>query len=235
MTDGPDPTPAGGDTPGGPTTGTTGPPAETGTPTEPGTVTAASNPAGDGPIVVSPSVYRRLTSGVPGFAAAMLSCLVIVGLVMLISPRTHSGTTPRVDYLSDLSGLRAVAKYPAQAPEGLSPQWYPTSSRLTGKPGGPTAWHLGFYTPRKQYAALEESNETPGGAGNFIDRMTSQGHPDGTVQITGTTWDRKFRPDKKQRSLVRALTGFTIVITGTASYEELGELAASLKGSPVTH
>lgn len=181
---------------------------------------------------VSPSVYRRLMSGVPGFTVAMLACLVVVGLVLLLTPRNDPDTVPRVDYTGDLTGLRAVAPYTPQAPEGLPPQWYPTSSRLSGTSGGPVAWHLGFYTPQKQYAALEESDESPGGAGGFVDRMTSQGRPDGSTLIGGVTWDKTFRPDKKQRSLVHRLSGLTIVVTGTASYDELATLAGSLKAQP---
>jgi hypothetical protein len=194
------------------------------------TVTTAKEP--EGPIVVSPSVYRRLMSGLPSFTMAMLACLVVVGLVILITPSRNEGAMPRADYQGDLSGLRAIAPYQVLAPQGLPPQWYPTSTRLNGHTGGPVSWHLGFYTPQKEYAALEESNETPDGAGNFIDRMTSQGHPDGTAQVAGATWARTFRPDKKQRSLVRRLPGMTLVLTGTASYEELAVLAGSLKPQP---
>jgi hypothetical protein len=194
------------------------------------TATATKEP--EGPYVVSASVYKRLMSTLPGFSMALLSCLVVVGLVILITPRRNEGAMPRVDYQSDLAGLRAIAPYAAQAPAGLPQQWYPTSTRLSGRAHGPIAWHLGFYTPQKEYAALEESNETPEGAGNFIDRMTSQGHPDGTSQIAGATWDRTFRPDKKQRSLVRRLPGLTLIVTGTASYDELAVLAGALKAQP---
>ena len=195
-----------------------------------GTATATEHP--QEPAVVSASVYRRLMSGLPAFITAMLACFVVVGLVILITPRRNENAMPRVDYRSDLAGLVAVAPYPVQAPQGLPPQWYPTSTRLSGHAGGPVSWHLGFNTPRKEYAALEESNETPDGAGNFIDRMTSQGHPDGTAQVAGTTWARAFRPDKKQRSLVRRLPGLTLIVTGTASYEELATLAGSLRPQP---
>ena len=194
--------------------------------------TATADRTTEGPYVVSPSVYKRLMSSLPGFSMALLACLAVVGVVILITPRRNEGAMPRVDYRGDLSGLRAVAPYAAQAPEGLPPQWLPTSTRLSGGANGPIAWHLGFYTPQKEYAALEESDETPEGAGHFIDRMTSQGHADGTAQIAGATWDRTFRPDKKQRSLVRRLPGLTLVVTGTASYEELAVLAGALKAQP---
>ncbi len=198
-----------------------------------GDVAAEGGPsAGEGPVVVSPSVYRRLMSGLSGYAVALLCCLAIAGLVLLITPRRHDNAVLRVDYRGDLAGLVAVAPYPVWAPEGLPPGWVPTSSRLTGTNGGPVGWHLGFYTPGKQYAALEESDERPGGRGGFVDRMTSQGRPDGTTTVAGAQWDRAFRKDKHQRSLVRRLPGVTLVVTGTASYDELAILAGSLRQQP---
>ncbi|GAA4631271.1 hypothetical protein GCM10023196_060040 [Actinoallomurus vinaceus] len=194
-----------------------------------------ATPAGEGPIVVSPSVYRRLMSGFPGFAMAMLSCLVIVGFVLLVTPRRNPNATPQVDYHGDLNGLVATAPFTVQAPQGLGPKWYPTSSRLTGRANGPVGWHLGFYTPDKQYAALEQSNERPDGSAGFVARMTSQGRPDGSLQVAGASWDRTFRKDKHQRSLVRRLPGLTLVVTGTASYEELATLAGSLRPQPKSH
>ncbi len=205
------------------------------TPAEAGDTVTEPRTEAEGPIVVSPSVYRRLTSGVPGFAMAMLCCMVIVGMVLLVTPQRHDDTVHTVQYTGELSGLQAVAPYAAQAPEGLPAKWYPTSSRLSGKAGGPIAWHLGFFTPQKRYAALEESNETAGGHGGFIDRMTSQGAPDGSAQIAGATWSRTFRKDKDQRSLVRSLPGVTLVVSGTASYDELAVLAGSLKAQPKKH
>ncbi|GAA0356505.1 DUF4245 domain-containing protein [Actinoallomurus spadix] len=197
-----------------------------------GAAPGAEGAAGEGPIVVSPSVYRRLMSGVPGFIMAMLSCMVVVGFVLLVTPRRNPNAIPQVDYHSDLNGLVATAPFTVQAPQGLGPKWYPTSTRLTGRANGPIGWHLGYYTPDKQYAALEESNERPDGGDGFVARMTSQGRPDGSLQVAGVTWDRTFRKDKDQRSLVRRLPGVTLVVTGTASYEELAVLAGSLTPQP---
>ncbi|GAA4485437.1 hypothetical protein GCM10023191_010070 [Actinoallomurus oryzae] len=197
----------------------------------PGTTATATRPP-EGPYVVSPSVYKRLMSGLPGFCMALVASLALVGVVILITPRHNESAMPHADYSSDLAGLTAVAPYQVLAPQGLPQRWFATSTRLSGHGRGPISWHLGFSTPSKEYAALEESNETPDGAGHFIDRMTSQGHPDGTSQIAGATWDRRFRPDKKQRSLIHRFPGVTIILTGTASYEELGVLAAALKPQP---
>lgn len=198
-------------------------------PGAPSTGTDGPAPTADGPIVVSPSVYRRLMSGFPGFAMAMLSCLVVVGFVLLVTPRRNPNAMPQVNYQADLNGLVAIAPFTVQAPQGLDPKWYPTSSRLNGRANGPVGWHLGYYTPAKQYAALEESDERPDGSGGFVSRMTSQGRPDGSLQVAGAAWDKTFRKDKNQRSLVRRLPGVTLIVTGTASYEELATLAGSLR------
>jgi hypothetical protein len=178
--------------------------------------------------VTQSAAYRRLASGLPAYAVAMLSCLVIVGLVMLVTPRRNEDAVPRIDYRGDLSGLTAVAPYTVQAPQGLPPTWNPTSSRLSGTANGPVAWHLGFYTPQGKYAALEESNER----GDYVARMTSNGRPDGSLALGGVTWQRALRADKNQRSLVLRPSGVTLVVTGTASYDELAVLAGSLRPVP---
>lgn len=193
--------------------------------TSDGTVNKTAGPPE--PTPVSPAVYKRLTTGLGGYSIAMLACLVLVGLVVLITPRDQKEVLPTVDYAFAMKTLGASASYTAYGPAGLPAGWRPTSSRLTGVGGsGPTAWHLGFVTPRDEYAALEESDE---GAEAFVKRMTNRDRPEGVRQVAGASWDQYFRADKKQRSLVRRLQGVTLVVTGTASYDELGVLAAALR------
>jgi hypothetical protein len=189
--------------------------------------------AAEGPYEVSPGVYKRLTTGLGGYTLAMLSCLLLVGLIVLITPRHPKETLPTADYGSQLFALRSGAPYIPYAPEGLPPTWRATSSRLSGlNDRGPVAWHLGMVTPSDEYAALEQSNERP--VGEYLWRMTNSREPVGVQQVAGQPWQRYYRKDKNQRSLVRTLPGLTLVVTGTASYEELAVLAASLKPQPKT-
>ncbi|GEM_PF-378783 len=196
--------------------------------------TAPEGRRAEGPYEVSPGVYKRLTTGLGGYALAMLTCLLLVGLVVLISPREHTENLPTVDYGVHLARLRADAPYTPYAPEGLPSTWRATSSRLSGLDGGddedPVAWHLGMVTPSDEYAALEQSDEQP--VSEYLWRMTNSREPVGVQQVAGQTWQRYYRRDKNQRSLVRTLPGLTLVVTGTASYEELAVLAASLKPQP---
>ncbi|MER6809167.1 DUF4245 domain-containing protein [Spirillospora sp. NPDC000708] len=193
---------------------------------------AAAAPQGAGrPVVqVSPAVYKRLTTGLGGFTMAMGACLLLVLAIFVITPRDNKEVLRTVDYSSQLWALRSDAPYTPYAPEGLPPTWRPTSSRLNGLDSGgkqPVAWHLGFVTPKGEYAALEQSNEKPEA---YVPRMTNSSKPIGTMQVAGESWAKYHRNDKKANSLARpGPGGMSIVVTGTASYEELAVLAASLK------
>lgn len=197
-----------------------------------------SGSAGSGGTTVSEGTYKRLTSGVGQLAIAIGVCLLLVLVVMLISPGNGiiggaKEILPSADPNQGAAALRMTAPYLSWAPEGLPAKWHCTSSRLTG--GNPVAWHAGYVTPSMQYAALEQSNETP--VDQFLARMTNvnpktPGSLRGTREIAGASWSEYFRKDKKQYSLVRELPGVTLVVSGTASYDELAVLAGSLKPQP---
>ena len=192
-------------------------------------------PAQDAPaerpvVEVSPGVHKRLTTGLGGFALAMAACMLLVLAVYLVSPREDEDVLPTVDYSAQLWAMRSDAPFTVYAPEGLPAGWRPNSSRLNGLESGgkdPVAWHLGFVTPKDEYAALEQSNEN---AAQYVPRMTNSSRPIGTQQVGDVTWTKYYRKDKKANSLARTLPGGTsIVLTGTASYAELAVLAASLR------
>ncbi|WP_243712912.1 DUF4245 domain-containing protein [Actinomadura sp. 6K520] len=196
--------------------------------------------AGRPVIEVSPAVHKRLTTGLGGFTMAMAACLVLVLAIYAVTPRSDEQILPTVDYSAQLWAMSNDAPFTVYAPEGLSERWRPTSSRLHGLGKGgdePVAWHLGFVTPGDEYAALEQSNEK---ASEYIPRMTNSSVPIGTHQVGGDVWNKYHRKDKKANSLARTLPdGTSLVVTGTATYEELAVLAASLKpqskdGAPLT-
>ncbi|MBO2463803.1 DUF4245 domain-containing protein [Actinomadura sp. LCR2-06] len=164
---------------------------------------------------------------------AMGACLLLVLAIFVITPRDNKEVLQTVDYSAQLWALRSDAPYTAYAPEGLPPHWRPTSSRLSGLDTGgkqPVAWHLGFVTPKGEYAAFELSNEK---AGQFVPRMATSSKPVGEQQVGGAAWTKYHRNDKKANTLARTLPdGVSLVVTGTASYEELAVLAGSLKPQP---
>ncbi len=173
---------------------------------------------------------RRRTAAVGSLLAAVVTCLILCALLIVATPRPATQIAVPVSYQADLVKFRGAAPYQVVAPRSLPAGWQPVSSRLTVVPGGAVSWHLGFVTPSGGIASLEESNESPA---QFILRMTSDGNILPGVWSGGAWWSRRWRPDKDQRSLSRSAPGaFTVVVTGTAGWQELYALAGSLGQQP---
>jgi hypothetical protein len=160
-----------------------------------------------------------------------VACAALVALIWVFVVRLEGQQArPGVDVTRQAARLRAAAPYQTFAPRGLPAGWVATSSRITGtRTDGPVAWHLGCRTARGGYAAVEESDEN---SAAFVPRMANRDRPEGMRQVAGATWERYYRPDKRQYSLARRLPGVTLVVTGTASYDELAALAAALRPQP---
>lgn len=168
-----------------------------------------------------------LLGGVRQYLTAMAVCAGLVVLIWGVVVLPDRQAPARVDVAQEAARLRAVAPYQTYVPLPPPVRWRATSSRITGtRAAGPVAWRLGYLTARGEYAALEESDEDPA---TFVPRMTNRDRPAGFQQVAGATWVRYYRADKKQNSLVRRLPGVTLVVTGTAAYDELATLAAALR------
>lgn len=161
--------------------------------------------------------------------AAGLLLTLVVGLVVLATPRRHHGSFPATDYRADLAAARTQAPYTVVAPEDLPPGWRPVSVRVTGVDGGVVSWQVGFRTPGDRRAAVVQSNAPPA---RFVASLSSDGQLVGEQRVDGVWWERRFRESKGQRSLVRRLGPVTVIVTGTAAYTELGRLAAALRPEP---
>jgi Protein of unknown function (DUF4245) len=157
-------------------------------------------------------------------------CLLGAAIIVVAVPIPHAAEPVTISYAGDLAALARLAPYPAVAPAGLSASWQPVSSGLAvgGANGaGTVTWQLGFMTSDGALAALEESNAS---AGAFIRRMTNDGTALAPARLDGQTWRLSSTPARGQRSMyLTAAAGFTIVLTGNATWAQLRELAASLR------
>ena len=155
--------------------------------------------------------------------------LVLVVIVVAVTVRQHRSVDPVrvVDYTSDVDLARSKATYPVLAPAGLPARWRPTSSRATLPPTrkGPVALHIGFVTPKDEYAALEESDTDTAA---FVADQTGATDPIGTVDVAGQPW-QQYRNRRGELSLTRQVGPAVVVVTGSAALPELQELAASLR------
>jgi hypothetical protein len=163
-------------------------------------------------------------------SVSVLGCLLGAAILIVAVPAPHAAVPVTVSYAGDQARLARLAPYPAVAPAGLPASWQPVSSGLAvGGANGPgtVTWQLGFMTPDGTLAALEESNASAGG---FIRRMTNDGTVLPPVRFDGRAWSLDSVSARGQRSMyLTSPAGFTIVVTGNATWTQLRELAAALR------
>ncbi|MFJ5232550.1 DUF4245 domain-containing protein [Kitasatospora sp. NPDC088391] len=156
---------------------------------------------------------------------AAVGVVVVVAYFSIPGADEKNGGVHPVPFQAELSSARRAAPYPLLGPQPLPAGWQATS--VTYSPGdkGHALWHLGLSTASGQYAAVEQSNDRPA---DVVSANVPGGKPDGTVTVDGQEWQRV--QGDRYRALTRPAGGTgTTVLTGTASYEELAELARSLK------
>ena len=163
-------------------------------------------------------------------ALSALGCLLAAAVIVVAIPAPHAAEPVTVSYRADLARLARLAPYPAVAPRGLPASWQPVSSGLTvGGANGPgtVTWALAYMTPDGLLASLEETNADPAA---FVRRMTNNGTALPPSPVNGQAWNLSATPARGQRSMYRTSpAGFTLVVTGNATWAELRQLAASLR------
>ncbi|MEU7183873.1 DUF4245 domain-containing protein [Streptomyces celluloflavus] len=142
------------------------------------------------------------------------------------SPSAEQKAVQTVDYRVEVATARRAAPYPVAVPKGLPESWRATSvSYKASNDGKGGAWHLGMLDPEQEYAAIEQSDAP---AAKFIKDVTLGAEKaEGKQAVGGAKWDRY--KGEKYNALVREEPGVTTVVTGTAPYGRLAELAASLE------
>jgi hypothetical protein len=180
-------------------------------------------------------VLNRVLRG--GLAA--LGCGLGAAVLVVAIPAPHAAQPVAISYRGDQAALARLAPYPAVAPAGLPASWTPVSSELTagGAAGaGTVTWALGYTTPDGALASLEETNSS---AAPFVRRMTNNGtvllpaQPPPPPSLDGQAWTFSAAPARGQRSLyATSPDGFTVVVTGSATWADLRLLAASLRPVP---
>ncbi|MFJ4343397.1 DUF4245 domain-containing protein [Streptomyces sp. NPDC088915] len=150
--------------------------------------------------------------------------MVAAGVMYLFVPHDeHADPVEAKDYRVELLTAQRAAPYPVLAPEGLEKGWKATV--VSYKREKADAWQLGFLSPDTQYVAIHQSTAEPG---EFVPDVTHEAKDTGkTRTVDGLVWHRWEGP--KYDALVRTEGGATTVVTGTASFERLAEMAGSLR------
>ncbi|MFF3623662.1 DUF4245 domain-containing protein [Streptomyces sp. NPDC002467] len=149
--------------------------------------------------------------------------VVVAGIYVFVPHDDKADPTLTIDYRVETLTARRAAPYPVAAPVGLPEQWRATSVSYERK--NADSWHLGFLDPEQQYVAVEQSTDT---SAKNLGRITQKAKATGqTQQVGDTAWERW--DGEKYDALVRQDQGHVTVVTGTASFDQLGAMAASLE------
>ena len=168
----------------------------------------------------------------------MVRSLGLVAVALLVwmwfsHPRTPDPVR-EVDWWPVATSAAQAAPYDVLAPPpGFD--WPATSARIEPQPDGTIVWRVGLLTPEQDYAALLQRGVFPeqaaGSVQEWITDETRNGVPGDTVTLGGREWMRMEgdpTPDGR-RSLVSSVAGTVSIVTGSASWSELEQLASSVR------
>ena len=158
--------------------------------------------------------------------------LVAVAVAFAIGLWPKTAAVKVVEYGPVVEQARAVAPYELLAPTGLPTSWKATSMRYEPAAGNSarpvTTWHLGFVTAKDKYAAVEQTN---GALDDVLKASLGAAHTDGSTQIAGKSWDRLESDNGKRRALLQVSGQVSVAVQGSASWQELEQLAGALRAS----
>jgi hypothetical protein len=137
-----------------------------------------------------------------------------------------------VDPSSTVQLAAARAGYPVLAPAGLPEDYRVTSARTDAgrtEEGGSVTLEIGYLTPGGEYAGFVVSDDP--GAGVVVEAVRDATE-EGDVEIEGETW-RRLSTGRGETAFVREGDGgseeVTVLVTGSASDEELRIIAAAVE------
>lgn len=163
----------------------------------------------------------------------MIRSLVVVGgvvvVLVLIVPRPSGVSQPPIDVSGVAQGARSEAHFTISVPQGLPTEWRATSARLLDGTDNVQTWHVGYQTADAQYAAVEQAK---GATVVWVRSNTQGGTVVGNQAVDGVTWTQILHQNRLQRTLELTTGDLTTLVTGTASWADLGVLAASLQPAP---
>ncbi|MEU8764939.1 DUF4245 domain-containing protein [Streptomyces sp. NPDC048659] len=162
---------------------------------------------------------------VRGMFQSLAVIMVAAGVMYLFIPHDEKANPVKTkDYRVELLTAQRAAPYPVLAPEGLGEDWRATV--VSYKRENHNAWQLGFLDPDTQYVAIHQSTEEPR---KYVPDVTQRAKDTGrTETVAGKVWQRWEGP--KYDALVRTEDGATTVVTGTASFDRLAQMAGALQG-----
>jgi hypothetical protein len=156
----------------------------------------------------------------------VLICLAIVGWQAFRSSGDVGVRT--VDPSSTVQLAAARAGYQLQVPTGLDEHYLPTSARTDAGAAGqgdPVTLEIGYLTPSEEFAGFVVSDDR---SADPVAAVLDGAKSEGTMDVGGRPWNRSTTL-RGETALSREDGGVTVLVTGSASDEELRTVAESVR------
>jgi hypothetical protein len=184
------------------------------------------------PPTVSPAMERarRLNTGnmLRSMLPLVVICLVIVGWTNFRQSKDAADPVHEVDPSTSVQLAAARASYDLLVPQGLDDGYRATSARTdagNAAEGDPVTLEIGYLTPRGEYAGFVVSDDR---RAEPVATVLDGAQEKGSVDIGGQAWTRAVT-DRDETALSREDGDVIVVITGSASDEELETVAAAVR------
>jgi hypothetical protein len=155
----------------------------------------------------------------------VLICLAIVAWTAF--RQSGDAGVRTVDPSTSVDLAAARASFSLLAPEGLDDGYRPTSARTdagNAGDGDPVTLEIGYLTPDEEFAGFVVSDDRRAAP---LAAVLDGAEQQGTLEIGGRTWTRSLTEDDETALSVR-VQGATAVVFGSASDDELAEVAAAV-------
>jgi hypothetical protein len=161
-----------------------------------------------------------------GLLAIIIVVLLFIGPARSLILPGSKDRMPPVDYSGYVHGFDVVAGTDALVPDRLPSSWRPNAATVNNTATS-AHLHIGWAVPGSAFAGLDEGT----GDTNALLRLVtgkSALSTRGDTTIAGATWTLR-RSDRGETVYTRDLNGVFVIVTGSATDEQLRLLAASLR------
>lgn len=192
----------------------------------------SAQPPQEEPVEQQPSrAQQRAASFTAANMLRSLLPLVVICLLLVGWQAFRSGPDQGVRVVDPASTIRLAterAGYAVPAPQGLPDGYRPTSARTdagNAAEGDPVTLEIGYLTPEEEFAGFVVSDDARADAVQAVLRDATE---EGAERIGGEQWTRSTT-DRGETALSRESDGVVVVVTGSASDDELRTVAAAVR------
>jgi Protein of unknown function (DUF4245) len=167
---------------------------------------------------------KRASQTVADMVRSLGLVLVVVVVIVLITLRHNPPAVNVIDPRPVLLTVAADAPYTVVQPHAPS-TWRATAAHASPMGSQPYSWLVGYLTPTGTYAEVAQQD---GQIAQLVSNENANGDPAGSITINGVDWQMVSNSSTGRNALIGTVHGTNTVVSGTASFADLGTLTRSL-------